>query len=172
MLDIGKKYLDAGADVLSESWEYSYAFAEYTGLVVFSYIKIGGAAAISAVEPAAKVVSPAVFTPVKEVVGAAFKRTINGFSDGIIAASQAIGKVLPVCRGKRLESLENEKLQALDARLAQLEDRLSYLEKHGIIATNEGLHVKGKKLTEDRLMFLKNIVKENIDLMADDKEGE
>ncbi|KWT94825.1 hypothetical protein [Candidatus Magnetominusculus xianensis] len=163
MLDKGKKYLDAGADVLSESWLYTYAFAEYTGLVIFSYIKRGGSAAASVIEPAAKAASPAVFTPVKEIAGAAFEKTVSGLSEGLTAASQAVQKLF-VCRSKRLE--------ALDSRLTQLEERLSYLEKHGIIATNEGLHVKGKKLTEDRLAFLRNIVNENIDLIVEDKNGE
>jgi hypothetical protein len=73
---------------------------------------------------------------------------------------------------KKVFAFRNEKLDALQTRLDRLEERLSYLEKHGIIATNDGLHVKGKKLTEDRLMFLRNIVNENIDLLVDEKGGE
>ncbi|MBF0568267.1 MAG: hypothetical protein HQK95_05305 [Nitrospirae bacterium] len=166
MLDIGKKYLDAGAGVLCESVQYSYAFVEYTGLVLFSYIKKGGVVAAYAVEPVADAVGPTVFTPVMKIAGAAYDKTVSGLSDSLSVASQAISKVFSCRRGK-LESPE-----ALETRLSQLEERLSYIEKHGIIATNEGLHVKGKKLTEDRLMFLRNIVNENIDLMVDGQNGQ
>ncbi|MCG6552115.1 MAG: hypothetical protein L7F77_07290 [Candidatus Magnetominusculus sp. LBB02] len=161
MADLGKRCLDVGVGALSESWEYSYAFAEYTSLVVFSYIKKGSAAAATALEPVSKTDA---LTPVKDAAVAAYNKTVTGLA----AASEAIGKAF-VCRRKQQT---NEKLDSLDTRLTQLEQRLAYLEKHGIIATKEGLQVKGKKLTEDRLMFLRNIVKENIDIMAGDTNGD
>ena len=142
-------------DVLEEMLGYSYASLEYTGLVLFSYIRRGG---MIVLDPLERIALP-VWTKVRTMFG----RKVKGFSDGEMTK---IGERLDVI-DKRLLHLEGS-LATKDI-LDRIEKRLAYLEKHGILATKEGgLQVKGKKLTEDKLLLLKTIVRENVDIL----EGE
>lgn len=150
-----KGKVTGSADVLDEMLGYSYASLEYAGLVLYSYIKRGG---MTVLDPLEKIAHP-VWNKVRSMFG----WTVAGLHGREMAK---IGERLDAI-DKRLLDIEGSfaSKEALD----RIEKRLSYLEKHGILATKEGgLQVKGKKLTEDRLMMLKTIVKENIDIM----EGE
>lgn len=145
--------------------DYSQAALEYTGLLTYSYIKRGG---MLAIDPLAKIAAPLVekLGPVAEKVGPVLGRTVQGFLSGVTRVS--VRGVESARTLERLASIE-KRLSALEGSLSvldKIEKRLDYIEKHGIIASAEGgLQVKGKKLTEDRLMLLKIIVSENIDLV-------
>ncbi len=150
-----KRNVPRSEDVLEEMLGYSYASLEYTGLVLFSYIRRGGMIVLDPLERIA--------LPVWSKVRTMFGRKVKGLSDGEMAK---IGERLDVI-DKRLLHLEGS--LATKEILDRIEKRLAYLEKHGILATKEGgLQVKGKKLTEDKLLLLKTIVRENVDIL----EGE
>lgn len=138
--------------------DYSQATLEYTGLLTYSYIKRGG---LLALDPLAKIAAPVV-EKASHVLG----RTVQGLLSGVTRVS--VRGVESARTLERLSAIER-RLSALEGSLSSLdkiEKRLDYIEKHGIIASSEGgLQVKGKKLTEDRLMLLKIIVGENIDLV-------
>ncbi|MBF0506193.1 MAG: hypothetical protein HQL09_05105 [Nitrospirae bacterium] len=153
-----------GAVDLDEVLGYSCASVEYAGLVLFSYIRRGGVIVLDPVERIA--------SPVWSKAGAIYGRTARRLRDGL---KKVIGRGWDAVKiqerldtiDKRLSDIEGS-LATNDA-LDRIEKRLAYLEKYGIMASKEGgLQVKGKKLTDDRLMMLKTIVKENIDIM----EGE
>ena len=143
--------------VLDEMLGYSQASLEYSGLVLYSYLKRGG---MTVIDPLEKMASP-VFGKVGTIVGRTFQGVLSGMKKIFsLGASTKTAEQLDAI-DRRLTEIEAA-LTAFD----NFEKRLAYLEKHGIIATREGgLQVKGKKLTEDRLMLLQTIVKENIDLM-------
>jgi hypothetical protein len=150
-----KRNVPRSEDVLEEMLGYSYASLEYTGLVLFSYIRRGGMIVLDPLERIA--------LPVWSKVRTMFGRKVKGLSDGEMAK---IGERLDVI-DKRLLRLEGS--LATKEIIDRIEKRLAYLEKHGILATKEGgLQVKGKKLTEDKLLLLKTIVRENVDIL----EGE
>lgn len=148
------------ATVMEEVLGYSQASLEYSVLVLYSYIKRGG---LIVLDPLEKMASPVVGR-VGTAVGRTFKGVLNGMKKIFVQGESAMTAERFDAIDKRLTEIE-----AALAALGSLEKRLAYLEKHGIIATQEGgLQVKGKKLTEDRLMLLQTIVKENIDLMEGD----
>jgi len=159
MKNVIEKGVTGGATVLDEAWQYSYASAEYAGLVLYSYVRRGGSIVI---EPLDKIASP-VFSN----LGTVFGRTFGGVREGVkkVFAGVRIVKRLGDI-DKRLSHIE-EMLVTKEA-LYKLEERLAYLERHGIVASKEGgLQLKGKKLSEDKLMLLRAIVKENIILMEE-----
>lgn len=145
--------------------DYSQATLEYTGLLTYRYIKRGG---VLAIDPLARIAAPVVekLGPVAGSVGSVIGRTVQGLFSGL---TRVVGRGVESSRTlERLASIE-KRLAALEGSLSvldKIEERLDYIEKHGIIASAEGgLQVKGKKLTEDRLMLLKVIVSENLDLV-------
>lgn len=143
--------------VLDEMLGYSQASLEYSGLVLYSYIKRGGTTLL---DPLDKVASPVV-GKVSGIVGRTVQGVLSGMKKIFVRGGSAKMAERLDAIDKRLTVIEGA-LAAMDS----IEKRLAYLEKHGIIATNEGgLQVKGKKLTDDRLMLLRRIVKENIDLV-------
>ncbi|MBF0559097.1 MAG: hypothetical protein HQL08_09985 [Nitrospirae bacterium] len=152
-----KGKVTGSADVLDEMLGYSYASLEYAGLVMLSYVKRGG---MTVLDPLEKIALPA-WSKVRSMYGLA--ATVRWFRERKMANM-----------AERLDAIDKRLLDIEDSiatkeALDRIEKRLAYLEKHGIMATKEGgLQVKGKKLTEDKLMLLKTIVRENIDIM----EGE
>ena len=157
MEKIIKGKVTGGVAVMDETLGYTYASLEYAGLVLFSYIRKGG---MTVLDPLGKIALP-VWRKVRTMYGLAV--AVKGFRDGEMAEIEERLDVID----KRLLHLEGS--LATKEILDRIEKRLGYLEKHGIMAGKEGgLQVKGKKLTEDKLMLLKTIVRENVDLM----EGE
>jgi hypothetical protein len=156
--------VSAGAAVLDRTLDYSYASVEYAGLVLYSYIKRGGQTAL---EPLVKITSPAWST-----VGSMYDLTAQGVRSGIKKLSFRGKEITKI--GQRLDLIDKIlaelEVSALKETLANLEQRLAYIEQHGIVASKEGgLQLKGKKLSEDKIMFLRAIVKENINLLEDNK---
>ncbi|MBF0564608.1 MAG: hypothetical protein HQK89_05140 [Nitrospirae bacterium] len=143
---------------LGDTFEYSIASIEYSGLVIYSFIKRG---------------SEVFFQPMVKVTAPAWYKTGNfagNMAGGIYRkAHESLKKSLGSVKGlKRLFTGKEERLMAIEQKLTAMDTRLGYLERHGVMATKEGLRVKGKKLTDEKMMFLKTIVSENIDLRVEE----
>src|SRR5271169_7053247 len=156
-----KEKVTGGAVDMDEVLGYSCASVEYAGLVLYSYIRRGGGTVLDPVER--------ITTPVWSKVWDIYGRTVKRLREGV---KKAIGRGGDVAKiQERLDIIDKRLLDiegsiASNEALDRIEKRLAYLEKHGIMASKEGgLQVKGKKLTDERLMMLKTIVKENIDIM-------
>lgn len=147
-----------GAQSLTMTLDYSCATLQFAGLVLYGYLRRGGGVLLRPIERA---VLP-IFEKVKGLYRGSAKRFLyKELSD----------------MSKRLDTIERrlyrlEDSAALKEALEKIEERLQYLERHGIVAAKDGgLEVKGKKLTEDKLMLLRIIVSENIDLLKEEDEN-
>ncbi|MBF0328613.1 MAG: hypothetical protein HQL10_05610 [Nitrospirae bacterium] len=156
------KMMTGGEAVMEDVLDYSCASVEYAGLVMYSYVKRGGRFALDPLEKVA--------FPVCSKVGAAYGWTLKGIQSGAGKIS-GLGRIAwPGGASKRLDAVEKRlaEIDSLKELLAKIDERLDYIERHGIVASREGgLEVKGKKLDESRLMVLRTIVAENIDLLSE-----
>jgi len=144
------KVLSSGTAICSETWRYSYATAEYSGLVSLSYIRCGGAIVA---RPVSRVTSP-----IFKLASKAYRKTADGVGRAYgktASGASRLAKAIPI-PGRRMRNLE-EKFQ-------QIEERLLRIEEHGVVMPGLDAEGKRKKLSEDKKMLLKNILLENIDL--------
>ncbi|MBF0465217.1 MAG: hypothetical protein HQK94_09070 [Nitrospirae bacterium] len=141
-------------DTVSASIEYSAASMEYSGLVIYSFIKRGG---VLFLQPVVKVTLP-LWEKAGNLNGIVYRKALEGLKKSLKSVKSL----------KKFFTIEGEKLESIEQRLIDMEGRLAYLERHGVMATKEGLQVKGKKLTDEKMMFLRTIVSENIELRVEE----
>jgi hypothetical protein len=133
------KMLSAGWNAFNETGKYTYATVEYAGLVSYSVLKSGGTVVNDGIQ---KIISPVAsaicwpFVVVKDKAGVIFR-----------------------------SEEQQEKIKSLEEKLAEVEERLAKIEKYGLIPVSEAVAMKkGKKLAEDQLLVLKEILDETISL--------
>lgn len=171
--DVSGANVSGAANAVDLSLDYTYASAEYGGLVFYSYFKRAGNAAAG---PAAKFLLPVwdktsgvtsgLYKSASGVTSGAYKTasgaTVKGFHGASGWVSSAYSKVRGYVR------VDGARLSAVEEKLRLLEEKVAYLERHGVLATQEGgLQVRGKKLDESKMMFLRTVVQENIDLLKE-----
>jgi len=146
--------------------DYSLSALEYSMLVLWTSLKRGGAVVLIPIENAT--------LPIIKRIGAFWsEKTVfvkdkfrkikfrGFFKHDTSELEKRLNEIEQILR-----SFENTFVTKKD--LLSLEERLEYLEKHGIVASQEGgLQLKGKKLSEEKIMFLRAIVRENINLLED-----
>ncbi|MCX8070212.1 MAG: hypothetical protein N2738_06885, partial [Thermodesulfovibrionales bacterium] len=148
--------------------DYSLSALEYSMLVLWSVLKRGGKTVLIPIENAT--------LPFFERIGSICGRTTDAmkskfskiryklkfpFKADTSELERRLFEIETIIR-----SFENNYITKKD--LMAIEERLEYLEKHGIVASQEGgLQLKGKKLSEEKIMFLRAIVRENINLLED-----
>ncbi len=150
--------------------DYSLSTLEYSMLVLWSVLKRGGTVVLNPIENAT--------LPILQKASEFCAKTSQGiklnfnklkakvrFPFRFKADTTDIEKKLLEIEAI-VRSFENNFITKQD--LKAIEERLEYLEKHGIVASQEGgLQLKGKKLSEEKIMFLRAIVRENINLLED-----
>jgi hypothetical protein len=145
-----------GEAFMDEVLAYSRASVEYSGLVAYSFAKRHGTVVL---EPLEKMASP-----VWKQMGLAYGWTLKGLQTGVKKIkwpSISISRL--ALTGERLAEIEE-----LREMIARIDERLEYLERHGIIAGRAGgLEVRGKKLDDSKLLALRTIVLDNIDLLSE-----
>jgi hypothetical protein len=138
------KVLSVGWNTFNETGKYTYATAEYAGLVSYSMLKRGGMVVKVNLGRITRPVTAAIYWPF-----------------GVIK-----DKTSAIFRSKEHE----EKIKCLTEKLAEVEERLAKIEKYGLISVSEAVAVKkGKELTEDKLLVLKEILEETISLKRGSK---
>jgi len=126
----------SGLKAFGRAGKYTSATAEYTGLVSYSYLKRGGSAV-------AKITRP---------VTSAISRPFVFVKDG---AGKVFGKMAP----------DAKVLRRLEEKILQIEDRLSLIEKHGVVTAARPIPPeKEARLDAGRREILRAIVEENIQL--------
>lgn len=152
--------------------DYTLSTLEYSMLVLWSMLRRGGAVVLIPIEN--------VTLPILQRMGEFCAKTSQGIKSKLDSVKDKIKypfrfrfkadtseleqKLLEI--EAIVRSLENNHVTKSDLRA--IEARLEYLEKHGIVASQEGgLQLKGKKLSEEKIMFLRAIVRENINLLED-----
>lgn len=154
--------------------DYSLSALEYSMLVLWSVLKRGGSVVLIPIENAT--------LPLLERIGNFYTKTASNIKSSITKAKSKVkGKVRFPFKFKADTSELEQKILEIEAivrrfetnyvtkkDLQAIEERLEYLEKHGIVASQDGgLQLKGKKLSEEKIMFLRAIVRENINLLED-----
>jgi len=138
------KVLSVGWNTFNETGKYTYATVEYAGLVSYSMLKSGGMVV--------KVNLGRITTPVKAAIHWPFAVIKD--------------KTSAIFRSKE----HGEKIKSLTEKLMEIEKRLAKIEKYGLISVSEAVAMKkGKKLTEDKLLVLKEILEETISLKGESK---
>ncbi len=166
-----RKVLSSGAAMCSETWKYSYATAEYTGLVSLSYIKRGGVI----VRPVARVTSP-----IFKLAGKAYRKTAHGIGRVYDVTASGAGRVYGATAGGAVRAYDataggadrlvkaipmpGRKMRNVEARLQAIEDRLAQIEEHGLVMPGKDVRGEKKALSEDKEMLLKNILLDNLEL--------
>ncbi len=146
-----------GTQTLTMTLDYSCATLQFAGLVLYSYLKRGSGVIARPIERSV--------LPIMEKLRGLYKGSAKRF---LYKELSDMSKRLDALE-RRLYRLEDS--AAVKDALEKIEERLQYLERHGIVAAKDGgLEVKGKKLTEDKLMLLRIIVSENIDLLKDEEQ--
>lgn len=150
--------------------DYSLCTLEFSMLVLWTVLKRGGSVVLIPIENAT--------LPLLERIGNFYTKTASNIKSGL---SKVKGKVRFPFKFKADTSELEQKILEIEAivrsfenkfvtkkDLQAIEERLEYLEKHGIVASQDGgLQLKGKKLSEEKIMFLRAIVRENINLLED-----
>ncbi len=176
MRNITKDVLSSGANALGETWKYSTAVVEYTGLLSWSYTSRAGCALYTPLSKSAVPVRRAagataslfsvngVGKAYKAAIGGtgkAYKATTGGICKAYDATSKGIGKMfkaIPV-PGSRLKRIEES--------LYRIEDKLTYIAEHGIAVQGEAVQKEEPQKTaipEEKMMLLRGIIQENIEL--------
>ena len=138
------KMLSAGWNAFNETGKYTYATVEYAGLVSYSVLKSGGTVVNDGIQKIISPVASAIYWPFAVVKDKA----------GVIFRSEE----------------QQEKIKSLEEKLAEVEERLAKIEKYGLIPVSEAVAMKkGKKLAEDQLLVLKEILDETISLKRESK---
>ena len=126
----------SGLKAFVRAGKYGCATAEYTGLVSYSYVKRGGSAVAKITRP----VTSAISTP------------FGLIKDG---AGKVLGKMAP----------DAEVLRRLEEKILQIDDRLSLIEKHGVVTAARPIPPEQEaRLDAGRREILRAIVEENIRL--------
>ena len=129
------KVLSSGFNTFNYTGKYTYATVEYAGLLSYSVVKKGGRVVTCGLRKVTVPVAAAICWPYDFIKG---------------RAGSLFGE-------KRYE----EKITSLTEKLALIEERLSKIEKFGLIATPEE-YVKRRReeLREDKRFLLKGILEE------------
>jgi len=131
------KIVSHGLNTLNEAGKYTCATAEYACMVSYSYVKKGGNALMGNV---LKITSP---------VASTISRPFVFIKKG---ASKAFGKT----------THDVEALKRFEEKILQIEDRLSLIEKHGVVHAAKPISPgKEIRLDPEKRKLLHAIVEEN-----------
>ena len=129
------KVLSVGWNTFQETGKYTCATAEYFSLFSYSLLKRSGSLVTTGV---CRITSP---------VAAVIKRPF-----ALVKKKSSIS-----FRKKK----HGEKIESLERKLLDIEERLAQIEKHGVIPdAGAGYRKRVKALTEDRRLVLKEILEE------------
>lgn len=133
-----------------EAGKYTRAAVEYSGLVSYSVVKKGCTASKSMFLKVAGPTAWAVSRPFVVVKG----RTVKVFRK-ITPKKEALRDL-----EERLTKIENlGPLGDLEGKLMKIEDRLAYIEKHGVTSISKpAIPKKDKKISEDKRFVLQEIL--------------
>jgi hypothetical protein len=130
------KVLSAGWNAFNETGKYTYATVEYAGLVSYSVLKSGGTVVNDGIQ---KIISPVAsaicwpFAVIKDKTSVIFR-----------------------------SGEQQEKIKGLEEKLMEIEKRLAFIERHGVVSALEGAHgKKEKRLDEERRGVLQAILEAN-----------
>lgn len=145
-----------GEAFMDEVLAYSRASVEYSGLVAYSFAKRHGTVVF---DPLEKIASP-----VWKQMGSAYGWTLKGLQTGV---KKIRWPRIPLS-GWALSAERLAEIEELRDMIARIDERLEYLERYGIVAGRAGgLEVRGKKLDDSKLLALRTIVLDNIDLLSE-----
>ncbi|MBF0337263.1 MAG: hypothetical protein HQL05_05475 [Nitrospirae bacterium] len=168
-----KDIMSSGVDVLNETWLYSVASVEYSGLVSYSYLRRGvdltGSSWDYVADRSVKyVANPVVqsFKYVADPVVRSWNYVATPVADSVkyvVAPVSYVGqwfkKLGPLFTCKNAE--RDEKLTAIEARLQKIEERLANIEKHGVVVASDITVIK-KEVDEYKKALLRGVLQENI----------
>ena len=130
------KVLSAGWNAFNETGKYTYATVEYAGLVSYSVLKSGGTVVNDGIQ---KIISP---------VASAMCWPFAVIKD----------KTSVIFRSKE----QREKIKSLEEKLMEIEKRLAFIERHGVVPGLERVPGKReKRLDEERRSVLQAILEAN-----------
>jgi len=130
------KVLSAGWNAFNETGKYTYATVEYAGLVSYSVLKSGGTVVNDGIQ---KIISPVAsamcwpFAVIKDKTSVIFRSREHG-----------------------------EKIKSVKEKLMEIEKRLAFIERHGVVPGLERVPGKReKRLDEERRSVLQAILEAN-----------
>ena len=130
------KVLSAGWNAFNETGKYTYATVEYAGLVSYSVLKSGGTVVNDGIQ---KIISPVAsamcwpFAVIKDKTSVIFRSREHG-----------------------------EKIKSVEEKLMEIEKRLAFIERHGVVPGLERVPGKReKRLDEERRSVLQAMLEAN-----------
>ncbi|MBF0538513.1 MAG: hypothetical protein HQL03_09710, partial [Nitrospirae bacterium] len=124
--------VSSGKEVLSETWLYSVASVEYTGLVSYSYVRRG-----------------------MDIIG----HSLGYVAGPFVHTGQWFKNLRPLCK-KKVE--RDERLMAIQERVRKIEERLANIERHGIVVSNDTMTIIKKEVDEYKKTLLRGVLQDNI----------
>ncbi|MBF0343195.1 MAG: hypothetical protein HQL06_03100 [Nitrospirae bacterium] len=139
-----KDIISSGKEVLNETWLYSVASVQYTGLLSYSYMRRG----MDLIAPSLGYVTAPIGQSLKYVA------TPVGYVGQWLKKFRTFFKNIDVERDKKMEVIEE--------RVRRIEERLANIEKHGIVVSNDTMTIIKKEVDEYKKALLRGVLQDNI----------
>ncbi|KJU82967.1 magnetosome protein Mad11 [Candidatus Magnetobacterium bavaricum] len=148
-----KDIMSSGIDVLNETWLYSVASVEYSGLLSYSYLKRGADLAAPSWDYVAQ-------------------GSVRYVAEPVVQAGQYVGKLFKKLMpfGKfenryttviNILAERDRKLEAVQERVRKIEERLTNIERHGVVVADDITVIK-KEVDEYKKALLRGVLQDNI----------
>ncbi|MBF0317289.1 MAG: hypothetical protein HQL04_03870 [Nitrospirae bacterium] len=168
-----KDIMSSGINVLNETWLYSVASVEYSGLVSYSYLKRGvdlaGPSWDYVADGSVKYVAEPVVKSFKYVadpvvrswdyVATPIAQSVKYVIAPVNYVDQWFKKIGPLFKCKNAEL--DERLKAIEQRMQRIEERLANIERHGVVVADDITVIK-KEVDEYKKALLRGVLQDNI----------